>query len=66
MLGKYISIVILIIMASFFLFLALGSFFSSDIPYEPPLYIFGTIIVILHSVLISILFYIADYLKEKL
>jgi len=53
-------------MASFFLFLALGSFFSSDIPYEPPLYIFGTIIVILLSVLISILFYIADLLKEKL
>jgi len=48
------------------LYFVLGGLFTSDIQLETPLMTLGTIIIILLSVLISLLVYIANLLKEKL
>lgn len=63
--SKYISIFSLTLMISvIFYFIFLGVFNGSDYA-ETAIYTFGTIIVILLSFLISLMYYIINLLKRK-
>jgi len=64
--GKVFGGFFLIMFINVLLFMGLSSLFMSDIRYETPIYTFSTIIIILLSVLISLLIYLINLLKEKL
>ena len=65
-LGKYISIFFLTVMASILLFYIFSYIFmGGGDPAEEGVYTFGTIIVILLSLLISQMFYLINLVKKK-
>ncbi|AZV61624.1 hypothetical protein ABKP09_21225 [Peribacillus frigoritolerans] len=65
--AKYISIFFLTVMVSVILFFILGSvFIGGGDPAEDAVYTFGTIIVILLSFLISQIYYLINFIKNKL
>lgn len=63
--SKYISIFFLSVIISVVLFLILGNVFKGGDPTEDSVYIFGTIIVILLSFLISQIFYLINLVGKK-
>ncbi|MCA1029647.1 hypothetical protein LCL95_01215 [Bacillus timonensis] len=63
--GKYNSIFGLVIMISFIMFMILGTFFTSGDPTEEAVFLFGTVIILLLSFLISLFFYLIDLVKKN-
>ncbi len=61
---KLVGIFILLMVCNFFLFISLGAFFSSDLPYESAIYTMGSMIVILLTVVLSVLVYLISSLKN--
>lgn len=67
--SKYISIFFLTLMVSVIFFFLLGNVFDGGDATETAIYIFGTIIVILLSFMISLMYYLINLLnllKRKL
>lgn len=63
--SKFISIFFLSIMISVVLFLLFGSIFDGGDYAETAIMTIGTIIVILISFLISLIYYLIDLIKKK-
>ena len=64
--SKYISIFFLILMANVVLFYLLGGLFDGGEYVEAAVYTFSTIIIILLSVVISLLYYLIDLVKKRM
>jgi hypothetical protein len=64
-LTKYISIFLLCILTSVILFFIFGNFFDGGDAVETAALTFGSIIVILLSFLISLMFYLLNLVKTK-
>ena len=65
--AKYIRIFFLTVVVSVILFFIFGSvFIGGGDPAEDAVYTFGTIIVILLSFLISQMYYLINFIKNKL
>ncbi|MGE7133337.1 hypothetical protein [Lysinibacillus xylanilyticus] len=64
--AKYNGIFFLTLMLSVILFFALAVVFDGGNSAETVIYILGTIIIILISFSISLLFYLIDLLKKKM
>ncbi len=64
--SKFISMFILIAMCSSFLFFLFLNLFDGGDYVETAIYTFGTIIVILLTLLISLIYYLIDVIKRKL
>ncbi|MGE8081416.1 hypothetical protein [Peribacillus loiseleuriae] len=64
--AKYISVFFLSLMVSVMFFFLFASVFDGGDYAETVIYIFGTIIVILLSFLISLMYYLIDLIKRKL
>ena len=64
--SKYISIFFLTLMASVILFFLFAGVFDGGDNTEAAVYTFGTIIVILLSFLISLMYYLINLLKRKI
>lgn len=63
--SKYISIFFLTLTISLIFFFLFTSLFDGGNPTETAVYTFGTIIVILLSFLISLMYYLINLLKRK-
>lgn len=64
--SKYISIFFLILMASVILFYLFAGVFDGGDYAETAVYTIGTIIIILLSFLISLVYYLINLLKRKI
>ncbi|MFD2444172.1 hypothetical protein ACFSO7_09310 [Bacillus sp. CGMCC 1.16607] len=64
--SKYISIFFLTLLASAILFFLFVGVFDGGDYAETAIYTFGTIIVILLSLLISLMYYLINLLKSKI
>ena len=64
--SKYISIFFLILMASIILFYLFAGVFDGGHYAETAVYTIGTIIIILLSFLISLMYYLINLLKRKI
>ncbi len=64
--SKYISVFFLTIIASTVLYFVCGSLFDGGDYAETAIYIFGTVIVILLSFLISLMYYAINLLKRNI
>jgi len=64
--SKYISIFLLTLMASVILFFLFAGVFDGGDYAETAVYTFGTIIIILLSFLISLIYYLINLLKRKI
>lgn len=63
--AKYISILFLTLMVSVILFFALADILDGGNPTETAIYTLGTIIIILISFSITLLYYLIDLIKKK-
>lgn len=63
--SKYISVFFLLLIASVVLFFVFGALFDGGNHVEAAIYTFSTIIVILLSFLISLMYYAVDLLSVK-
>ncbi len=64
--SKYISVFFLTLIASAVLYFVFGGLFDGGDYAETAIYTFGTIIVMLLSFLISLMFYAINLLKRKI
>ncbi|GEN84058.1 hypothetical protein SLU01_23700 [Sporosarcina luteola] len=64
--SKYISVFFLTLIASVVLYFVFGNLFDGGDYAETAIYTFGTIIVILLSFLISLMYYAINLLKRKI
>lgn len=64
--SKYISVFFLTVIASVVLYFVFGNLFDGGDYAETAIYTFGTIIVILLSFLIALMYYALNLLKRKI
>lgn len=62
--GKYISIFFFILFASVILFFIFANFFDGGNATETAIYTVGTIIIMLLSFLVSLMYYLIDLVKK--
>lgn len=63
--SKYVSIFFLVLLACVFSFFSLVFVFDGGDYAETAIYVFGTMIVILLSFLISLMYYLINFVKSK-
>lgn len=62
--GKFLSVFVLSVLVSAIFFFIFGNVFDGGDPPETAIYTFGTIIVILLSFVISLIYYLIDVIKK--
>jgi hypothetical protein len=63
--GRYINIFVLLVIMSFMLFMIFSAVYSGGLPGETEILTFGSINVILLSIVITLLIYLIELMKRK-